>query len=142
MHTNISLTCTCHIRWPKYWSFSVSISPSNEYSGLISFKILHSQHPLKIPLYQISVHLYSHPQPQAISNILSVSTYLPFQDIAHNLKHCFFLGSSTLYHVSAFRSFLLASSIPLYGYTCVLLILCLFFHQFMNTGVVSTFWLL
>ena len=28
-----------HIRWPKYWSFSFSISPSNEYSGLISFKI-------------------------------------------------------------------------------------------------------
>jgi len=28
-----------HIRWPKYWSFSFSISHSNEYSGLISFKI-------------------------------------------------------------------------------------------------------
>ena len=28
-----------HIRWPKYWSFSFSISPSSEYSGLISFKI-------------------------------------------------------------------------------------------------------
>ena len=27
------------IRWPKYWSFSVSISPSNEYSGLISFRM-------------------------------------------------------------------------------------------------------
>ena len=27
------------IRWPKYWSFSYSISPSSEYSGLISFKI-------------------------------------------------------------------------------------------------------
>ena len=27
------------IRWPKYWSFSFSISPSNEYSGLISFKM-------------------------------------------------------------------------------------------------------
>ena len=27
-----------HIGWPKYWSFSFSISPSNEYSGLISFK--------------------------------------------------------------------------------------------------------
>ena len=27
------------IRWPKYWSFSFCISPSNEYSGLISFKI-------------------------------------------------------------------------------------------------------
>ena len=28
-----------HIRWPKYWSFSFSISPSNEYSGLISFQM-------------------------------------------------------------------------------------------------------
>ena len=28
-----------HIRWPKLWSFSFSISPSNEYSGLISFRI-------------------------------------------------------------------------------------------------------
>ena len=27
------------VRWPKYWSFSFSISPSNEYSGLISFRI-------------------------------------------------------------------------------------------------------
>ena len=28
-----------HIRWPKYWSFSFSISPSNEYSGLIFFRM-------------------------------------------------------------------------------------------------------
>ena len=28
-----------HIRWPKYWSFSLNISPSDEYSGLISFRI-------------------------------------------------------------------------------------------------------
>ena len=28
-----------HIRWPKYWTFSFSISPSNEYPGLISFRI-------------------------------------------------------------------------------------------------------
>ena len=27
------------IRWPKYWSFSLSVNPSNEYSGLISFRI-------------------------------------------------------------------------------------------------------
>ena len=27
------------IRWPKYWSFSFSVSPSNEYSGLISFRV-------------------------------------------------------------------------------------------------------
>ena len=32
--SNESVLC---IRWPKYWSFSFSISPSNEYSGLISF---------------------------------------------------------------------------------------------------------
>ena len=30
---------TLHIRWPKYWSFSFSISPSNKYSGLISFRM-------------------------------------------------------------------------------------------------------
>ena len=34
--SNESVLC---IRWPKYWSFSFSICPSNEYSGLISFKI-------------------------------------------------------------------------------------------------------
>ena len=34
--SNESLPC---IRWSKYWSFSFSISPSNEYSGLISFRI-------------------------------------------------------------------------------------------------------
>ena len=28
-----------HIRWPKYWSFSFNISPSNEHSGLISFRV-------------------------------------------------------------------------------------------------------
>ena len=28
-----------HIRWPKYWNFSFSISPSNEYSGLMSFRM-------------------------------------------------------------------------------------------------------
>ena len=28
-----------HIRWPKYWSFSFSISPSNEYSGLVFFRM-------------------------------------------------------------------------------------------------------
>ena len=34
--SNESVLC---IRWPNYWSFSFSISPSNEYSGLISFRI-------------------------------------------------------------------------------------------------------
>ena len=30
---------TLHMRWPKYWSFSLSISPSNEQSGLVSFRM-------------------------------------------------------------------------------------------------------
>ena len=30
---------TLHIRWPKYWSFSLSISPSNEHPGLVSFRM-------------------------------------------------------------------------------------------------------
>ena len=34
--SNESVLC---IRWPKYWSFSFSISPSNEYSGLIAFRM-------------------------------------------------------------------------------------------------------
>ena len=36
---NFSNESVLHIRWPKYWSFSFSISPSNEYSGLISFRM-------------------------------------------------------------------------------------------------------
>ena len=38
-HPVFSNESILHIRWPKYWNFSFSISPSNEYSGLISFRI-------------------------------------------------------------------------------------------------------
>ena len=61
--SNESVLC---IRWPKYWSFSFSISPSDEYSGLISLKIdwfnlavrgplknLLQHHSLKAPVPQI-----------------------------------------------------------------------------------------
>ena len=36
---NFSNECVLYISWPKYWSFSFSINPSNEYSGLISFRM-------------------------------------------------------------------------------------------------------
>ena len=66
------------IRWPKYWSFSFNISPSNEYSGLISFKIdwfdlfavqgalksLHHHHSSKVSILQHSAFIMvqlSHP---------------------------------------------------------------------------------
>ena len=38
-HQGLFQWVSCSIRWPKYWSFSFSISPFNEYSGLISLKI-------------------------------------------------------------------------------------------------------
>ena len=38
-HQGLSSESVLHIRWPKFQSFSFSISPSNEYSGLISFRI-------------------------------------------------------------------------------------------------------
>ena len=38
-HQVFSNESVLHIRWPEYWSFSFSISPSNDYSGLISFRI-------------------------------------------------------------------------------------------------------
>ena len=48
-----------HIRWPKYWSFSFSISPSNEYSGLISFWSSHcprdSEQASPIPQFKGSI---------------------------------------------------------------------------------------
>ena len=54
--SNESVLC---IRWPKYWSFSFSISPSNEHSGLISFRmdcsdLLTVQGTLKSPLQLLS----------------------------------------------------------------------------------------
>ena len=38
-HQGLSNELVLHIRWPRYWSFSFRISPSNEYSGLISFRM-------------------------------------------------------------------------------------------------------
>ena len=38
-HQGLSSESTLHMRWPKYWSFSFRISPSNEHPGLISFRM-------------------------------------------------------------------------------------------------------
>ena len=56
------------IRWPKYWRFSFSISPSNEYSGLISFRV----NPKRFSLISL--------QSKGVSSVFSNSTwYLLFQ---------------------------------------------------------------
>ena len=64
-----------HIRWPKYWSFSFSISPSNEYSGLISFRmdwldLLAVQGTLKSLLqhHKNLKHLFFSTQPYLVTN--------------------------------------------------------------------------
>ena len=49
-----------HIRWPEYWSFSFSISPSNEYSGLVSFRMDW------LDLLAVQGTLKSSPTPQSI----------------------------------------------------------------------------
>ena len=38
-HQGLSNESAIHIRWPKYWSFSFSLSPASEYSGLIFFRM-------------------------------------------------------------------------------------------------------
>ena len=45
-----------HIKWPKYWSFSFNISPSNEHSGLISFRMDWLTFILLIWYYVLSIH--------------------------------------------------------------------------------------
>ena len=57
-----------HIRWPKYWSFSFSISPSNEYSGLISFRIDWFD-PLRRPLRcSLNIFLLKEPSHELADN--------------------------------------------------------------------------
>ena len=69
--SNESVLC---IRWPKYWSFSFSISPSNEHPGLISFwmdwlDLLTVQGTLKSPLqYQVQKHQFFGAQLSSQSN--------------------------------------------------------------------------
>ena len=47
-----------HLRWPKYWSFSFSISPSSEYSGLISFRIQLSPGHLRSSCYPVEARIF------------------------------------------------------------------------------------
>ena len=54
-----------HIRWPKYWSFRFNISPSNEYSGLISFRMDW----LDLLAVQETLKSYSIPQFKSINSL-------------------------------------------------------------------------
>ena len=62
-----------HIRWPKYWSFSFSISPSKEYSGLISFRMDW----LNLLAIQETQEFSSTPQFKSINSLVLSFLYSP-----------------------------------------------------------------
>ena len=94
-----------HIRWPKYWSFSFSISLSNEYSGLISFRIdyfdlLAVQGTLKSsPAPQFGYTLYPRGVVENNSRLGETSLLIPTADIT-NWPQIFFLLSPVIQHPS------------------------------------------
>ena len=69
-HQGLSNELALHIRWPKYWNFSFSISPSNEYSGLISFRMDW------LDLFAVQGALESSPTPQFKSINFSEVSFL------------------------------------------------------------------
>ena len=91
------------IRWPKYWSFSFSISPSNEYSGLISCRIdwfdlltvqrtlksLLQHHNSKTAILQCSALLYS-PTLTSIYNYWKNHSF-DYIDLCHQSGLCFLI---------------------------------------------------
>ena len=74
-----------HIRWPKYWSFSFSISPSNEYSRLISFRM----DGLDLLAVQATLRSLQHHSSKA--SILQHSTFFILQ-----LSHAYVTTGKTL----------------------------------------------
>ena len=73
------------IRWPKYWSFNFSISPSSEYSGLISFRIYW------FDLIAVQGTQESSPTPQFKSiNSLALSLFYPW------LSHLYMITGKTI----------------------------------------------
>ena len=92
-----------HIKWPKYWSFSFSISSSNEYSGIISFRIDW------LDLLTVQGTLKSSPTPQfkSISSLVLSFLYGPTLTSIHDYwkNHSFdCMGLCRQSGVSAFES--------------------------------------
>ena len=90
---------TLHMRWPKYWSFSFSISPSKEHPGPISFRMdwldplavqgtlksLLQHHSSKAPILQCSAFQVSHPYMTTGKTIALTRQNL---DRASSFRHC------------------------------------------------------
>ena len=80
-----SYESTLCMRWPKYWSFSFSISPSNEYPGLISFRMDW------LDLFAVQGTLKNFPVPQVKASILQFSVFF----MAH-LSHPYMTTGRTI----------------------------------------------
>ena len=119
--SNESVLC---IRWPKYWSFSFSISPSNTYSGLISFRIdwfdlltvqgtlksLLQHHNLKAPILQCSAFVMgqlSHP-----SMTTGKTIALTMRTFVGNMISLLFMLSRFVITFLPRRKSLLISTVP------------------------------
>ena len=97
-----------HIRWPKYWSFSFSISLSNEYSGLISFRmhwldllalqgtlksLLQHRNPLDLSVNQLCSEKLSFKKDQRNVSLLSTSDLQRLNIFSSMLQRMTFLDS-------------------------------------------------
>ena len=69
-----------HNRWPEYWSFSFSISPSNEYSGLISFRMDW----LDLLVVQGTLKVFSKPQVKNLNSSVLSFLYSPTYTSIHD----------------------------------------------------------
>ena len=116
-----SIFLSIRVRWPKYWSFSFSICPSNEYSGLISSSILGTycpgvsifQCPIFLPLHTVHGGLKARILewfviPFSMDHILSeLSTMTCLSWVAlHGMAHSFFELEKAVVHVIRLVSFL------------------------------------
>ena len=99
-----------HIRWPKYWSFSIHISLSNEYSGLISFRIDW------LDLLAVQGTLKTSPAPQ-FKSINSLALNLLYGPLSHPnmttgktvaLTRWTFVGKVTSLHFNMLSRFVIA----------------------------------
>ena len=82
-----------HIRWPKYWSFSFNISPSSEYSELISF----TMDWLDLPAVQAMLESSPTPQFKSISSLALNFLYSPTLTSIHHSGKAIALTTQTFF---------------------------------------------
>ena len=149
-HQSLSSELALVIRWPKYWRFSFSISPSNEYSGLFSFRIdwfdllavhgtlksLLQHHSSKTSVLSLlygstltSIHDYWENHSFWLYKPLSAKWSLSFLILCLGLSYLFFQGASIIQFHGHHPSTICEWHIVMYLYPCWPLILTLLFRD-------------